>query len=294
MSAIAIQLFFYWNYLCIKCIIFPDFSAQKLQVYIIQKNYIITYFLFTCLSIFIRKVYPKIKSGTKWSAVKAAQEVECSLRIKDIIGVIQTNQAGLGSLSNKVFSKVGPKRKRDMVNKEVRMFEEEQRTATAVTQAKQCAWTKWNDIKPIKLSWKSLIAMEPQVISFLLHSSYDLLPNATDLRLWGYTNLDLYFSCTSDWDILCHILSTCLQSLQILEVVIELLRAQCEAANQQPVTAKESTIQFHKEGKCPVRKPKNSNMNYWMELVTGKLQLISRHLYNFQFTLFKQKSSQTL
>ena len=96
----------------------------------------------------IRKAYPEIKSVTKWSAVKTAQEVECSLRIKDIIGFTQTN----------------PKGKRDMVSEEVRMFEEEQRKASAVTQAKQCAWTKWNDIELIKLSWKSLIAMEPLAI----------------------------------------------------------------------------------------------------------------------------------
>ena len=54
----------------------------------------------------IWKAYPKIKSGTKWSAVKAAQEVECSLRIKDTIGVTQTNRARLGSTSNKIFSKM--------------------------------------------------------------------------------------------------------------------------------------------------------------------------------------------
>ena len=66
----------------------------------------------------IRKAYPEIKSGTKWSAVKTAQEAECSLRIKDIIGVTQTNRAGLGSTSKKVFSKVDPKGKRDMVSKE--------------------------------------------------------------------------------------------------------------------------------------------------------------------------------
>ena len=39
----------------------------------------------------IRKAYPEIKSGTKWSAVKATQEAECSLRIKDTIGDTQTN-----------------------------------------------------------------------------------------------------------------------------------------------------------------------------------------------------------
>ena len=113
----------------------------------------------------IQKAYPEIKSGTKWSAVKVIQEAECSLRIKD---VIQTNQARLGSTSSKIFSKEGPKGKRDMVSEEVRMFEEEQKTATAVTQAKQCAWKKWNDIEPIELSRKSLIVMEPLAISFLL------------------------------------------------------------------------------------------------------------------------------
>ena len=192
-----------------------------------------------------------------------------------------------------------PKGKRDMVSEEVRMFEEEQRKASAVTQPKQCAWTKWNDIEPIKLSWKSLIAMESLAISFLLRSTSDLLPNVTNPKLWGYTNSDLCLSCKSDRGTLRHVLSACPHSLQIytwrhnkvLEVIIELVRAQCETANQQSITAKEPIIQFLKEGECPVRKQKNPNMKlYWTELVTGKFQQISRHLYNFQFTLFKQKS----
>ena len=211
----------------------------------------------------IRKAYPEIKSDTKWSAFKAAQEAECSLRIKDIIGVTQTNRAVLGSTSNKVFSKEGEK---DMMSEEDRMFEEEQRKASAVTQAKQCAWTKWNNIEPIELSWKSLIAMEPQAISFF-RSTYDL-PNATNQKLWGCTDSDLCFSCKSDRGTLRHVLSACPQSLQmytwrhnkVLEVDIELLSGQCEAANQQLFKAKEPIIQFHKEGECPVRKPKDSNM----------------------------------
>ena len=111
------------------------------------------------------------------------------MMMKDSVDEI--SRAGLSSTSKKVFFKMDPKGKRDMVREEVRMFEEEQRKASAVTQAKQCAWTKWNDIEPIKLSWKSLIAMEPLAISFHLRSTYDLLPNATNLKLWGYTNSDL-------------------------------------------------------------------------------------------------------
>ena len=44
-------------------------------------------------------------------------------------------------------------------------------------------------------------------------------------------------------------------------MIIELLRTQCETANQQSITAKEPIIQFLKEGECPVRKQKkNPNM----------------------------------
>ena len=110
-----------------------EFKIGKVRLHIMMKD---------SADEIIQKAYPEIKSGTKWSAFKAAQEAECSLRIKDIIGVTQTNRAGLDSTSKKVFSKVGPKRKRDMVSEEVRMFEEEQRKTSAVTQAKQCAWTK--------------------------------------------------------------------------------------------------------------------------------------------------------
>ena len=153
------------------------------------------------------------------------------------------------------------------------MFEEEQRTATAVTQAKQYAWAKWNDIEPIKLSWKCLISMGPLVISFLLCSAYDILPNVTNLKLKGYTDLDLCFSCKSDQGTLCTVLSACPQSLQVctwwhnkmLEVVIELLRAQCEVANKKTVSPKEPIIQFHKEGVYSVRKQKIPIWSYWME-----------------------------
>ena len=57
-----------------------------------------------------------------------------------------------------------------MVIEEVKMFKEEHRTATAVTQSKECAWTTWNDIEPIKLSWNILFATEPLAILFLLQS----------------------------------------------------------------------------------------------------------------------------
>ena len=119
-----------------------------------------------------------------------------------------------------------------------------------------------------KLSWKPLIAMEPLAVSFLFRSTYDLLPNATNLKLWGYTDSDLCLSWKSDRGTLRKVLSACPHSLQmytwrhnkVLEVIVELLRAQCVTANQQSVTAKEPIIQFLKEGECPEWKQKNPNM----------------------------------
>ena len=106
--------------------------------------------------------------------------------------------------------------------------------------------------------------MEPLAILFFFRSTNDFLPNATNQKLWVYTDSDLCLSCKSDRSTLRLVLSACPQSLQmytwrhnkVLEVVIELVRAQCETANQQPVTAKEPIIQFLKEGECPVRKQK--------------------------------------
>ena len=110
--------------------------------------------------------------------------------------------------------------------------------------------------------------MEPLAISFLLGSTYDLLSNVTNLKLWGYTDSDLCLSCKSDRGTLRHVLSACSQSIQmytwrhhkVLEMVIELLKAQCETASQQLIIAKKPIIQFLKEGECPVRKQKNPNM----------------------------------
>ena len=104
-------------------------------------------------------------------------------------------------------------------------------------------------------------------------STGDIIPSSlylwslTNLKLWGYTNSDLCLSCKSDRGTLRHVLSACPHSLQmytwrhnkVLEVIIE-LRARCETANQQSITAKEPIIQFLKEGECPVRKQKKTNM----------------------------------
>ena len=164
-----------------------------------------------------------------------------------------------------------------------------------------CSWIKWNDIEPIKLSWISFIVMEPLAISFLLRSTYDLLPNATNLKLWGYTDSDPCLSCKSDRGTLRRVLCACPQSLQmyirrhnkVLEVVIELLRAQCETANQQPVIVKKPIIQFLKEGECPVRK-QNPNRKLLNGASDWEVSANLKTSLQFPVHMIQQKSGRTL
>ena len=107
----------------------------------------------------ICQVQPEVRTGTKWSAAKSVQEAEASLQIKEVIGAAQTGRAGLGSNPHQWFS--CEDNRRDMVITGLKMIEEEKIVATAAGRAKQCAWMNWEEAETRKLSWSSLMTMEP-------------------------------------------------------------------------------------------------------------------------------------
>ena len=146
----------------------------------------------------IRQVQPEVRTGTKWSAAKALQEAEASLQIKEVIGATQTGTAGLGSTPHRWFSRKDSRGHRDMVITELKMIEEEKRVATAAGQAKQCAWMNWEEAEARKLSWSSLMTMEPLAVSFLLRSTCNLLPTPANHKQWGFTGDDTCAMCKRD------------------------------------------------------------------------------------------------
>ena len=156
----------------------------------------------------IRQVQPEVRTGTKWSAAKAVQEAEASLQIKEVIGAIQTGRACLGSTPHRWFSREDSRGHRDMVITELKMIEEEKRVATAAGQAKQCAWMNWEEAEARKLSRSSLMTMEPLALSFLLRSTYNLLPTPANHKQWGFTGDDTCAMCKSARGTLRHVLSS--------------------------------------------------------------------------------------
>ena len=209
----------------------------------------------------IQQTNPEIRTGTKWSASTAVQEAECSLKIKDIMGITQTGRAGLGftTPSHQWFSNANPKTRRNLVINELHSFEEEKRKAIAVGQAKQCAWSSWRSVEPRKLGWPTLFAMEPLLISFLMRATYDLLPTEVNLKLWGLKGTDVCPKCQNATGTLRHVLSACKQSLdmytwrhnQVLEILVDLVKSHCSTINSKDIESQAAIIHFHKEGQRP-------------------------------------------
>ena len=209
----------------------------------------------------IRQVQPEVRTGTKWSAAKAVQEAGASLQIKEVIGATQTGRAGLGSTPHRWFSREDSRGSRDMVITELKMIEEEKKVATAAGQAKQCAWMNWEEAEARKLSWSSLMTMEPLALSFLLRSTYNHLPTPANHKQWGFTGDDICAMCKSARATLRHVLSSCGSSLQmytwrhnrVLAILAEITETQCRVANEQPTQDPKPCISFLQEGEAPPR-----------------------------------------
>ena len=162
----------------------------------------------------IQEAAPELKTGTKWTPNEAIAEAESSLRFKEICGATQHGRAGLGQTHPRWFSKESARGAREMVTEEVRNLEEQKRQSISAGFGTQCAWNKWEAAVARKLPWSAFFTMEPLRLSFALRSTYDLLPTATNLKLWGLTTDDKCTICKTHRATLAHTLSACTGSLQ--------------------------------------------------------------------------------
>ncbi len=111
--------------------------------------------------------------------------MESILKHKEIVGHVQTSRSGLGNSQTKFFSKASNKEKKDMIVGEIRNKEEQSRLAKAVGQGQQGRWTAWEEVEVRKLSWSEIWAMEPLVLRFVIHSTYDVLSTPKNISVWN-------------------------------------------------------------------------------------------------------------
>ena len=208
----------------------------------------------------IQEAAPELKTGTKWTPNEAIAEAESSLRFKEICGATQHGRAGLGQTHPRWFSKESARGAREMVTEEVRNLEEQKRQSISAGFGTQCAWNKWEAAVARKLPWPAFFTMEPLRLSFALRSTYDLLPTATNLKLWGLTTDDKCTICKTHRATLAHTLSACAGSLQrytwrhnqVLEPIARRTEEQClSQALEEKGQAPHEDMMFVREGAEP-------------------------------------------
>ena len=72
----------------------------------------------------VKSAQPAIITGRKWDAKYAVETAESPLKMKEVIGSVATERAGLGLHPQRWWSKETTMNKRRMVSEEIHHFEE--------------------------------------------------------------------------------------------------------------------------------------------------------------------------
>ena len=211
----------------------------------------------------VKSAQPAIITGRKWNAKHGLETAESSLKMKEVIGSVETGRAGFGLHLQRWWSKETTKNKRRMVSEEIHDFEESKHLAIAVAQPKQGAWTRWKNTKDRTITWSDIKQMEPKQLGFLIKAVYDILPTPVYLKLWGLSTSNLCKACGKIAN-LKHVLTGCQYSIrsytwrhnEILGIIAEIAKMCWETANGIPCI--KTNIQFVKEGSVSKTPHKNN------------------------------------
>ena len=115
----------------------------------------------------------QIRSGRKRSARRQLQVAEERLMHKDISGSIAKGKAGLGFFpSTHTISAKGKERRHLIL--EVQEGAEEGDYGKMVGLSQQEAWTRWEDVEKIRVTWSDCWRPDFNEIRFLIKSVYDV------------------------------------------------------------------------------------------------------------------------
>ena len=209
---------------------------------------------------------PKLKSGS-WKVEETVSSAEAELRFKEIRGAPQFGRAGLGlSKSSSTPKEKHSREYRKLVSTTSREIEEEANFCKALQLKVQGQWTRWENYVKNDLSWSSILAMPPNLLSFCLSSTYDVLPSPSNLRRWRICSEASCFLCHKEVCTTAHILGACKKALSqgrftfrhdsVLKDLVEQIKS---FLSDLPLTAskKVNKISFVKAGKCIAKSDKN-------------------------------------
>ena len=209
---------------------------------------------------------PDLKSGS-WKVKEAVRSAEAELLFKTIIGPPQFGRAGLGTSQITTI----PETKqchdyRKLISDTSKEINEDDYMCKALQLQVQGQWTRWENYIKNDLSWNSILAMPPNLLSFCLASTYDVLPSPSNLKRWRISTESSCFLCGKDVCTTAHVLGACKTSLSqgrftfrhdsVLKNLSEILSS---FVKDLPLTSpkKLNTISFVKAGKSVPKKSRS-------------------------------------
>ena len=152
-----------------------------------------------------------LKSG-KWKVAEAANAAEAEISVQQMCGPTQIGRAGLGLHTSKpVPQQKNSHEYRRLISDTYRNIDEEDTFLSKSHQLQvQGQWARWENYIKHDLSWRTIIDMPPNLLSFCLASTFDVLPSPSNLKRWNITTESSCFLCNKEVCTTAHILGACL------------------------------------------------------------------------------------
>ena len=212
---------------------------------------------------------PKIKVGL-WNPETATSIAEAEMNYNKIRGPVNTGKCGLG-VSKPTL--IPPKRShayRKLVSSTSRKIEEEKDIDRALKLQLQCHWMSWENFIKTNLSWKNILALPPNLLSFCISATYNVLPSPSNLYRWQKGNDPSCTLCGKHLCTIAHILGACKFSLEqgrftfrhdsVLTSLVSVLKAFIKTVKPSN-PRKRNPIHFVKAGKpSPKNKSKSTGI----------------------------------
>ena len=178
---------------------------------------------------------PDVRTARKWKAEDETNNIITHLEHRDIVGAGQCDRRGIGYNPFKPFSQMVPRERREAVTSQVQEMEKERREVHLIQCAHQGQVTSWEEgVVERKIGWNEIWQWNTSRLSFLIRSTYDVLPSLVNLKRWGIEEEDMC-KCGVKATMK-HILSNCKLALnrytwrhnEVLRVFVDAVKKQVE------------------------------------------------------------------
>ena len=176
---------------------------------------------------------PDVRTARKWKTEVAL--MRSSLRWSMATSSVQPDRLGLGYGDFRPFRKMSERDRRKAAVGQVRKMEAEGREVHLIQCAQQGQVTRWEEhVVERKIGWSDVWEWNTSRLSFLLRSTYDVLPSPVNLVRWKVQEVD---KCRcGKLGTMKYILSNCHLALnrytwrhnEVLRVIIEMAKEQVE------------------------------------------------------------------